>query len=96
MEEITWQGILNPESFKCPCAKNKVECQSDCECDPEICNNRQMSLKQALIFGKDVEEKVTWGMDTCTAVNFMSICPKDMEHSAKSDYVSQKLTYAIQ
>ena len=55
-----------------------------------------MSKNQALRFDKDVEEKVTWGMDTCTAVNFMTICPKDMEHSAKSDFVSQKLTYAIQ
>ena len=47
-----------------------------------------MSLKQALRFDVDVKEKVTWGMDTCTAVNFMMICPKDMEHSAKSDFVA--------
>lgn len=88
--------MLNPEKFKCPCAKNRVECTGDCECDPDECNNRQMSGRQALKFGDEVEEKVTWGMDTCTAVNFMTICPKDLEHSVKSDFVSQKLTYAIQ
>ena len=96
IESITWCGQLQPSMMKCPCAKTRVECSDDCGCDPEICNNRQMSLKQGLKFGIDVEEKVTWGMDTCTAVNFMTIIPKDLKPDEKSHFVQQKLTYAIQ
>ena len=43
-----------------------------------------MSLRQSLRLGIDVEEKVTWGMDLCTAVNFMTICPHDLPAKSKS------------
>lgn len=82
--------------MKCECAKLRVECSSSCGCDPNICNNRQMSLKQSLRFGIDIVEKVTWGIDTCTAVNFITLCPRDLDPDQKSKFVSSKLTYAIQ
>ena len=54
-----------------------------------------MSLRQSLRLGIDVEEKVTWGMDLCTAVNFMTICPHDLPTKTKSIFVEKKLIYAI-
>lgn len=53
-------------------------------------------MKQALRFGIDIVERVTWGMDTCTAVNFITICPRDLTPQDKSNFVAKKLTYAIQ
>lgn len=47
-------------------------------------------------FGIDIVEKVTWGIDTCTAVNFITLCPRDLDPDQKSKFVSNKLTYAIQ
>jgi hypothetical protein len=55
-----------------------------------------MTLKQSLRFGIDVEERVTWGMDICTAANFLTICPRDMPRSISSAFVEKKLMYAIQ
>ena len=37
-----------------------------------------MSMAQSLEFGVDVVEKVTWGIDLCTAINFMTMCPNDL------------------
>jgi len=54
-----------------------------------------MSNKQSLRLGIDVEERVSWGMDTCTAVNFITVCPKDMDLNEKSIFVQKKLSYAI-
>lgn len=81
--------------MKCSCAKLKAECGPDCGCDPKTCNNRQMVNNEGMKLGVDVIEKVTWGMDICTAVNFISVCPKDMKFEDKSKFVAKKLTYAI-
>ena len=51
-----------------------------------------MTRKQSLKLDTDVEEKISWGMDTCTAVNFISICPRDID---RSNFVEKKLIYAI-
>jgi len=80
---------------KCDCAKLKVECNDSCGCDPEKCFNRQMSLKQALIFGKDVEERVSWGMDICTQVNFLTLMPRDIPFQIQSTFVEKQLIFAI-
>lgn len=55
-----------------------------------------MSKKQSLRFGIDVEERVTWGMDICTAVNFLDVCPGDMPQQQRSVFVEKKLMYAVQ
>jgi hypothetical protein len=81
---------------KCECIQLKTECGPECGCDPQKCRNRQMSLKQSLKFGIDVEERVTWGIDICTAVNFLSICPRDLPRALQSNFVEKKLIYAIQ
>ena len=54
-----------------------------------------MAKNQALRFGVDIVERVTWGMDTCTAVNFITICPRDLKALDKSNFVAKKLAYAI-
>jgi hypothetical protein len=64
----------------CDCSKLKVECTDSCGCDPLKCVNRQMSLKQYLRFDIDVEEKVSWGMDICTQVNFLTLMPRDIPY----------------
>ena len=84
------------QNEKCECAKEKVECDDSCGCDPEKCYNRQMSLKQSLRFGIDVEEKVSWGMDICTQVNFLTIMPRNIPFNIQSVFVEKKLIYAIQ
>ena len=37
-----------------------------------------MTLKQGLILGKDVIEKISWGIDLMTAVNLMNLLPYDI------------------
>lgn len=62
----------------CNCAKNKVECSESCGCNVKTCENRQMSMNQALKLGIDVEERIAWGIDMCTASNLLYILPRDM------------------
>ena len=92
--QIYWKS--SPEKPKCDCIKLKTECGPSCGCDPKKCSNRQMSMKQSLQMSIDIEEKVTWGMDTCTQVNFLTICPRDMPLQMQSQFVEKKLIYAIQ
>ena len=35
----------DPPKQQCVCCTLKIECGPDCGCDPEKCNNRQMSMK---------------------------------------------------
>lgn len=86
----------NLTSEKCKCANVKVECDKDCGCDPAKCSNRQMSLKQSLRLELDLEEKVSWGMDICTQVNFLTIMPRNIPLLVQSVFVEKKLIYAIQ
>jgi hypothetical protein len=37
-----------------------------------------MSLKQGLVLGRDVIEKISWGIDMMTAVNLMNLLPRDI------------------
>ena len=37
-----------------------------------------MSLKQALKLGEDIIEKISWGIDMCTAVNLIVLLPKNV------------------
>jgi len=37
-----------------------------------------MTLKQELELGKDVIEKISWGIDMMTAVNLMNLLPRDV------------------
>jgi hypothetical protein len=55
-----------------------------------------MSLKQSLKLGEDVEERIAWGIDLCTALNLLSVLPTDIPTQSKSDFIEQKLLFAIQ
>lgn len=88
--------ITVPKRDPCHCVRTKTECSADCGCDPELCSNRQISKKQSLRLGIDVEEKVTWGMDLYTAINFIQLCPADMPQNLKSTFVEKKIIYAVQ
>ena len=81
---------------KCACRGVRVECSDQCGCDPNICQNRQMSLNQALKMGIDIEEKVSWGIDFATAVNLLYLLPKNIPSKLQSDFIENKLVYAIQ
>lgn len=37
-----------------------------------------MGMKQALKLGTDVIEKISWGIDMCTAVNIIVLLPKNV------------------
>lgn len=63
---------------KCACRLARVECTDECGCDPAKCQNRQMSLKQGLVLGKDVVEKISWGIDMCTGVNLLNLLPSHL------------------
>ena len=63
---------------QCACRGVRVECSDQCGCDPSICQNRQMSLNQALKLGIDIEEKISWGIDLATAVNLIYLLPKNI------------------
>lgn len=90
------EGHINfYEQPKCECVKLKSECGPDCGCDPKTCTNRQISLKNSLKFDLDVEERVTWGIDICTAVNFLTICPRDLPRPLQSNFIEKKLIYAV-
>lgn len=81
---------------KCACWREKLECGTLCSCDPEICNNRQMSLNQQLVLGEDVEERTAWGIDLSTAINLLAIMPRDMPMMQQSEFIENKLMFAIQ
>ena len=81
--------------YKCDCQRKKTECSDECGCTVETCNNRHMSEKQAMILGSDVIEKVSWGMDICTQVNFLTICPRNLTYKEQSEFVEKKIIYAI-
>ena len=55
-----------------------------------------MSSKQSLKLGEDVEERIAWGIDLCTALNLLSVLPTDIPTQSKSDFIEQKLLFAIQ
>jgi hypothetical protein len=46
-----------------------------------------MSLKQNLIMGEDIEEKISWGVDISTAVTLMDLMPSDINQAYKSKYI---------
>lgn len=78
------------------CFHRKVECGDLCGCNPELCRNRQMSLKQQLHFGSDVEERTAWGMDMCTAINLCTLRPRDIPALMFSEFLEHRLLFAIQ
>lgn len=55
-----------------------------------------MSMNQALKLGEDVIEKISWGLDMCTAVNLMNLLPRDTPQHIQSDFIEKRLVYAIQ
>ena len=80
---------------KCACRGVRVECTDDCGCDPNVCQNRQMSLNQALRLGIDIEEKISWGIDMCTAVNMIFLLPKNIPGKLQSEFIERKIVFAI-
>lgn len=48
-----------------------------------------------MFLGKEVIEKISWGIDACTAVNLIDICPRDLPLAMKSEFISKKLIFAI-
>lgn len=55
-----------------------------------------MSLNQGLKLEQDVIEKISWGIDMGTAVNLMTLLPKDMPMKVQSDFIEKRLVFAIQ
>ena len=82
--------------IECACFDGKAECDEDCGCDPTKCKNRQMSLRQSLKLGDDVEERISWGIDICTALNLICVLPMSLGNTCKSDFIEDKLIFAIQ
>ena len=95
-EQVLVGEALDAEKSACDCIRKKVECGSDCECDPEVCRNRQMSLKRALKEHVDFEERTAWGIDLCTAMNLLEILPRDIPLHLKSHFLEKRLLFAIQ
>ena len=91
---LTLEAFDNEKSV-CNCIRLKVECGADCGCDPELCRNRQISLKKALIEGKDFEERTAWGIDLCTAMNLLDVLPRDIPLNSKSFFLEKRLLFAI-
>lgn len=87
---------MNYTDSVCDCIRKKIECGDSCGCTTATCTNRQMSLKQSLKLGEDVEERIAWGIDLCTALNLLSVLPTDIPTQSKSDFIEQKLLFAIQ
>jgi len=81
---------------KCPCRGVRVECSEDCGCDPAVCQNRQMSLHQDLRLGEDIVEKISWGIDMCTGVNLLFLLPRNIPVKLQSDFIENKIVFAIQ
>lgn len=94
--------------MRCGCARQKAECNDACGCycrknQASKCNNRQMALKQRLVLGKDVVEKIAWGVDLCTQVNFVDVLPREVSnvivdgwHINRQVLIAKKLNFAIQ
>ena len=72
------QEAIDSEKSECICIRKKVECGSDCGCDPELCRNRQMSKGMALRENIDFEERTAWGIDLSTAMNLLEVLPRDI------------------
>jgi hypothetical protein len=87
---------VDAEKSVCQCIRVKVECGSECGCDPLKCRNRQMSLKQELKQGVDFEERTAWGIDLCTAINLLDILPRDIPLTLRSYFLEKRLLFAIQ
>jgi hypothetical protein len=54
-----------------------------------------MSLNQALRLGIDIEEKISWGIDMCTAVNMIFLLPKNIPGKLQSEFIERKIVFAI-
>mmetsp|Transcript_5904 Transcript_5904/g.9593 ORF Transcript_5904/g.9593 Transcript_5904/m.9593 type:complete len:97 (+) Transcript_5904:3375-3665(+) len=81
---------------ECACIRMKMECSDKCGCEIETCRNRQIHKHSSLKLGTDVEERVTWGIDMCTAVNFLSLLPRGTPTPIIRDWIEKKLMYAVQ
>lgn len=55
-----------------------------------------MSRKQSLVLGNDIVERISWGIDICTAVNLITVLPIEMNNQAKSDFIEDKVIFAVQ
>lgn len=54
-----------------------------------------MSLQQSLVLGHDVEERTAWGIDLATAMNLLSLLPRDVPDAVKQSFLETKLLRAI-
>jgi hypothetical protein len=43
-----------------------------------------------------VEERTAWGIDFATALNLLSLLPRDMPQFKQSEFIERKLLFAIQ
>jgi hypothetical protein len=80
---------------RCTCRGLRVECSDDCGCDPTVCKNRQMSLRQGLKLGEDIIEKISWGIDMCTACNLLILLPKNVPIKMQSEFIEKKVVFAV-
>jgi hypothetical protein len=54
-----------------------------------------MSLNQALKLGVDIIEKISWGIDMCTAVNLILMLPRNLPPNQQSEFIEHKIVFAI-
>lgn len=94
--EVKQPNALSHMTSGCDCYRRKVECGDQCKCDPSTCNNRQMSLKQSVVLGVDVEERTAWGIDLCTACNLLEVLPSNLPITERSKFIETKLMFAVQ
>jgi hypothetical protein len=55
-----------------------------------------MSLHQDLRLGEDIVEKISWGIDMCTGVNLLFLLPRNIPVKLQSDFIENKIVFAIQ
>jgi hypothetical protein len=88
---------LSEDTWKSQCSDryNKVECSGSCRCSEEKCMNRQISLKQGMKLGVDVEERETWGFDSYTYRNIMGYLRQPLNDDFMYIFISKSLPRAI-
>jgi len=94
-------SLLGPfDLFACtwkspnPCRASRAECTDLCLCDPNSCQNRQISKREVKKLGEDVVEMPTWGFDVLTYRTVLAY----LRHPLSDDmhvFIAKKLPKAI-
>lgn len=78
----------------CPNRAQKIECDENSH--EGVCKNMAIRLKNRKLLGKDVEERLSWGIDIYTRKNIFMVLPECKEEiETKYDFIQNKLIRAI-